>query len=41
MLVVDDSPHSMRVPVQIGSIHIDMAIELAMDNEMQKLSCKL
>ena len=38
MLVLDDSPYGMRVPVQIGSLHIDMAIDLA--TEMQKLSHK-
>ena len=40
MLVLDDSPYGMRVPVQIGSLHIDMAIDLATEVEMQKLSHK-
>ena len=40
MLVLDDSPYGMRVPVQIGSLHIDMAIDLATEAEMQKLSHK-
>ena len=40
MLVLDDSLYGMRVPVQIGSLHIDMAIDLATEAEMQKLSCK-
>ena len=40
MLVVDDSPYGMQVTVQIGSIHIDMAIELAMENEIHRLSHK-
>ena len=40
MLVLDDSPYGMRVPVQIGSLHIDMAVDLATEVEMQKLSCK-
>ena len=40
MLVLDDSPYGMRVPVQIGSLHIDMAIDLATEAEMQKLSRK-
>ena len=30
----------MRVKVKIGSLHIDMAIDLATDAEMQKLSRK-
>ena len=40
MLVLDDSPYGMRVPVQIGSLHIDMAIDLATEAEIQKLSRK-
>ena len=40
MLVLDDSPYGMRVPVLIGSLHIDMAIGLAMEAEMQKLNHK-
>ena len=40
MLVLDDGPYGMRVPVQIGSLHIDMAIDLATEAEMQKLSRK-
>ena len=40
MLVLDNSPYGMRVPVQIGSLHIDMAIDLATEAEMQKLSRK-
>ena len=40
MLVIDDNPYGMRVPIQIGSLHIDMAIDLATEAEMQKLSHK-
>ena len=40
MLVLDDSPYGMRLPVQIGSLHIDMAIDLATEAEMQKQSHK-
>ena len=40
MVVLDDSPYGMRVPVQIGSLHIDMAIDLAIEVEMQNLSHK-
>ena len=40
MLVLDNSPYGMRFPVQIGSLHIDMVIDLATEAEMQKLSRK-
>ena len=40
MLVLDNSPYRMRVPVQVGLLHIDMAIDLATEAEMQKLSHK-
>ena len=33
MLVIDDSPYGMSVPVQIGTLHIDMALELATEEE--------
>ena len=33
MLVVDDSPYGMRVPIQIGTLHIDMALDLATEEE--------
>ena len=29
ILMIDDSPYGMRVPIQIGTLHIDMALELA------------
>ena len=38
MLVIDDSPYAMRVPVQIGTLHIDMALDLATEEEKKKLS---
>ena len=38
MLVIDDSSYGMRVPVQIGTLHIDMALELATGEEKRKLS---
>ena len=38
MLVIDDSPYGMRVPVQIGTLHIDMALELATEEEKRKLN---
>ena len=33
MLVIDDSQYGTRVPIQIGTLHIDMAIDLATDEE--------
>ena len=38
MLVVDDSPYGMRVPIQIGTLHIDMALDLATEEEKRKLN---
>ena len=38
MLVIDDGPYGMRVPVQIGTLHIDMALELATEEEKRKLN---
>ena len=38
MLVIDDSAYGSRVPVQIGTLHIDMALDLATETEMRKLS---
>ena len=38
MLVIDDSPYGMRVPVQVGTLHIDMTLELATEEEKRKLS---
>ena len=40
MLVINDSAYGMRVPIQIGTLHIDMALDLATEDEMKKLSCK-
>ena len=40
MLVIDDSAYGMQVPIQIGTLHIDMALELATEAEMKKLSHK-
>ena len=40
MLVVDDSPYGMRVPIQIGTLHIDMALDLATEEEKRKLNCQ-
>ena len=38
MLIIDDSAYGSRVPVQIGTLHIDMALDLATEAEMTKLS---
>ena len=38
ILVVDDSPYGMRVPIQIGTLHIDMACDLATKEEKRKLN---
>ena len=36
MLVIDDSQYGARVPIQIGTLHIDMAIDLATVEERMK-----
>ena len=38
MLVIDDSPYAMRVPIQIRTLHIDMALDLATEEERGKLN---
>ena len=40
MLVVDNSPYGMRVPIQIGTLHIDIALDLATEEEKRKLNCQ-
>ena len=40
MLVIDDSPYGARVPIQIGTLHIDMAISLATEEERMKFKKK-
>ena len=40
MLVVDDSPYGMRVPIQIGTLHIDISLDLATEEEKTKLNCQ-
>ena len=40
MLIIDDSVYGKRVPVQLRTLHIDMALDLATEVEMKKLSCK-
>ena len=37
MLVVPDSPYYNRVPIVLGTIHIDMLIKLATQEELGKL----
>ena len=36
MLVIDDSQYGARVPIQIGTLHIDMAIDLPTNEERMK-----
>ena len=36
MLVIDNSQYGARVPIQIGTLHIDMAIDLATNEERMK-----
>ena len=38
MLIIDDSEYGVRVPVQVGTLHIDMALDLATEAEMKRLS---
>ena len=40
MLVIDNNAYGMRVPIQMGTLHIDMALDLATEAEMKKLSRK-
>ena len=40
MLVIDDSQYGAKVPIQIGTLHIDMAIDLATDEEWMKFKRK-
>ena len=40
MLVIDDSQYGARVPIQIGTLHIDMAIDLATNEERRKFKRK-
>ena len=40
MLVIDDSPYGARVPIQIGTLHIEMAISLATVEERVKFKKK-
>ena len=39
-LVIDDSLYGARVPIQIGTLHIDMAISLATEEECMKFKKK-
>ena len=38
MLIINESPYAMRVPIQIGTLHIDMALDLATEEERKKLN---
>ena len=37
MLVIDDSPYGQKVPVQLGTLHIDMILTTAKQNPTKKL----
>ena len=37
MLVINDSPYGNHVPVQIGTLHIDMMLDLASEEEKKRL----
>ena len=38
MLVIEDSPYAQRVPIQLGTLHIDRALDLVSKTEMITLS---
>ena len=40
MLVVDDSPYGEKVPVAIGTLHIDMVLDLATKEELDNIGQK-
>ena len=40
MLVIEDSPFAQKVPVQLGTLHIDRALDLVSETEMINLSNK-
>ena len=38
MLVINNSPYGARVPIQLGTLHLDMAMRLATDQETERLN---
>ena len=40
MLVMEDSPYAQRVPIQLGTLHINKALDLVSENELINLSNK-
>ena len=36
LLIVPDSVHTMHTPITLGTLHIDMAIKLATETELEK-----
>ena len=40
MLVVKDSPYGEKVPVAIGTLHIDMVLDVATKEELEKIGRK-
>ena len=41
MLVIDDSQYGAGVPIQLGTLHIDMAIDLATNEETDEIQEKM
>ena len=40
MLVIEDSTYVQWVPIQLGTLHIDRALDLVRDQELEHLSTK-
>ena len=38
MLVIEDSPYTQRVPIQLGTLHINKALDLVSETELINLS---
>ena len=40
MLVIEDSAYAQHVPIQLGMLHIDRALDVISDKEIIQLSIK-
>ena len=40
MFVIEDSAYAQCIPIQLGTLHIDMALDLISDKEIMQLSTK-
>ena len=40
MIVIEDSTYAQQVPIQLGTLHIDRALDLISEKEITKLSTK-